>query len=94
MRRCTGFRPSRASGSARLHDHAHGVIEIGSFQLVFDRDGRDRIAALSGGAEFDVGIVAQNRSSEAPGRGAKTGAIPSISATRKPANYARYNRLI
>ena len=37
-------------GQRAADDHAHGVIEIGFFQFVFDRDGRDRTAAFGGRA--------------------------------------------
>jgi hypothetical protein len=40
-----------------LHDHAHRIIEIRAFQLIFDRDGLNRIAAF--GRAQSMGIVAQ-----------------------------------
>ena len=39
-RRCTGFRPSRASGKRAPDDHAHRVIEVGPPHLLFEADGQ------------------------------------------------------
>ena len=42
IRRCTGLRPSRASGSARGRDDRHGVVEEGALHLLLDLDRLDR----------------------------------------------------
>ena len=44
MRRCTGFRPSRASGSARRVDDRVGVLEKAALHLVGNVDVDDRLA--------------------------------------------------
>ena len=41
IRRCTGFRPSRTSGSARPHDDRHRVVEVGALDLLLELDGLD-----------------------------------------------------
>ena len=42
IRRCTGLRPSRASGRARDDDDRHGVVEEGALHLLLDLDRLDR----------------------------------------------------
>ena len=45
-------------GQRALHDHAHRIVEVGTLQFIFDRDGRGRRTAVRRGLE--IGIVAQN----------------------------------
>ena len=61
-------------GQRAADDHAHGVIEIGFLQFVFDGDrGRGQAALRRKIARRKVRNVAQNRSSEGPRKGLENG---------------------
>jgi hypothetical protein len=48
MRRCTGFRPSRASGERARVDHRIGVLEEGVLHFGLDIDVNDVLGEVFG----------------------------------------------
>ena len=77
MRRCTGFSPSRTSGSARLRDRRQRVGEVALFQRLAEVDRLDR-AAGRGNQVFAHGTgLAPN-----PSRHNAGGAVVKLSGYR------------
>ncbi len=87
-----GFQPIAGVWQGAGDDHAHGVIEVGAFQLRLDRDGGDAAATVGGRRDRRRGVVAQGTNKPVlnlPSAGNRRGRILAGEVNQNPYRVLR-----